>query len=95
MVTAQTPSLYAPNTSADPKFTRPLVDTTRTMTVIPDQVIKDQGVNNLTDALKNVPGWGRSTPGKMAVLRPVMPCICVAWILQTAFTWTAFVILVA
>jgi Outer membrane receptor for monomeric catechols len=58
VVTAQTPSLYAPNTSADPKFTRPLVDTTRTMTVIPDQVMKDQGVNNLTDALKNVPGVG-------------------------------------
>ncbi|AIR85870.1 catecholate siderophore receptor Fiu [Pantoea rwandensis] len=64
VVTAQTPSLYAPNTSADPKFTRPLVDTTRTMTVIPDQVIKDQGVNNLTDALKNVPGVGAFYAGE-------------------------------
>lgn len=64
VVEARTPSLYAPNASADPKFTRPLVDTTRTMTVIPDQVIKDQGVTNLTDALKNVPGVGAFYAGE-------------------------------
>ncbi|ORM71334.1 catecholate siderophore receptor Fiu [Pantoea wallisii] len=64
VVEARTPSLYAPNASADPKFTRPLVDTTRTMTVIPEQVIKDQGVNNLTDALKNVPGVGAFYAGE-------------------------------
>ncbi|MDI9223543.1 catecholate siderophore receptor Fiu [Pantoea sp. EA-12] len=64
VVNAQTPSLYAPNASADPKFSRPLVDTTRTMTVISDQVIKDQGVNNLTDALKNVPGVGAFYAGE-------------------------------
>lgn len=64
VVEARTPSLYAPNASADPKFTRPLMDTTRTMTVIPDQVIKDQGVTNLTDALKNVPGVGAFYAGE-------------------------------
>lgn len=64
VVEARTPSLYAPNASADPKFTRPLVDTTRTMTVIPDQVIKNQGVTNLTDALKNVPGVGAFYAGE-------------------------------
>lgn len=64
VVEARTPSLYVPNASADPKFTRPLVDTTRTMTVIPDQVIKDQGVTNLTDALKNVPGVGAFYAGE-------------------------------
>ncbi|BAN95366.1 tonB-dependent siderophore receptor [Plautia stali symbiont] len=64
VVEARTPSLYAPNASADPKFTRPLVDTTRTMTVIPYQVIKDQGVTNLTDALKNVPGVGAFYAGE-------------------------------
>ncbi|WP_338671008.1 catecholate siderophore receptor Fiu [Pantoea dispersa] len=64
VVEARTPSLYAPNASADPKFTRPLVDTTRTMTVIPDQVIKDQGITNLTDALKNVPGVGAFYAGE-------------------------------
>ncbi|MGQ7116444.1 hypothetical protein ACUOFC_68915, partial [Escherichia sp. TWPC-MK] len=45
-----TPSLYAPQQSADPKFSRPVADTTRTMTVISEQVIKDQGATNLTDA---------------------------------------------
>ncbi|STT43099.1 ferrichrome-iron receptor [Klebsiella pneumoniae] len=55
---AAPPSLYSPGASADPKFNKPLVDTTRTITVIPEQVIKDQGVTNLTDALKNVPGVG-------------------------------------
>nr|WP_310618354.1 catecholate siderophore receptor Fiu [Pantoea cypripedii] len=64
VVEAQTPSLYSPGVSADPKFTQPLVDTTRTITVIPEQVIKDQGVNNLTDALKNVPGVGAFYAGE-------------------------------
>ena len=58
VVEASTPSLYAPQQSADPKFSRPVADTTRTMTVISEQVIKDQGATNLTDALKNVPGVG-------------------------------------
>lgn len=52
VVEAAPPSLYSPGASADPKFNKPLVDTTRTITVIPEQVIKDQGVTNLTDALK-------------------------------------------
>ena len=58
VVEAAKPSLYAPTHSADPKFSRPVADTTRTMTVISEQVIKDQGATNLTDALKNVPGVG-------------------------------------
>ena len=33
-----------------------LLDTPQTVNVIPAQVIKEQGVNNLQDALKNVPG---------------------------------------
>ena len=43
VVEAAPPSLYSPGASADPKFNKPLVDTTRTITVIPEQVIKDQG----------------------------------------------------
>ncbi len=58
VVEASTPSLYAPQQSADPKFSRPVADTTRTMTVISEQVIKDQGATNLTDALKCFPGVG-------------------------------------
>ncbi|PWW08161.1 catecholate siderophore receptor Fiu [Mangrovibacter plantisponsor] len=64
VIQAQAPSLYLPGVSADPKFTQPLVDTTRTVTVIPDQMIKDQGVTNLTDALKNVPGVGAFYAGE-------------------------------
>jgi catecholate siderophore receptor len=63
VVEAAPPSLY-PGASADPKFNKPLVDTTRTITVIPEQVIKDQGVTNLTDALKNVPGVGAFYAGE-------------------------------
>ncbi len=64
VVEAQAPSLYAPTQSADPKFSRPLVDTTRTVTVVSEQVMKDQGVTNLTDALKNVPGVGAFYAGE-------------------------------
>ena len=64
VVEAQAPSLYNVQQSADPKFSRPLVDTTRTITVIPKQVLSDQGVNNLTDALKNVPGVGAFYAGE-------------------------------
>ncbi|MCS5873709.1 TonB-dependent receptor plug domain-containing protein [Klebsiella pneumoniae subsp. pneumoniae] len=41
--------------------------------MIPEQVIKDQGVTNLTDALKNVPASGRFMPGRMAAQPPGMP----------------------
>ncbi|VDZ84079.1 TonB-dependent receptor Fiu [Kluyvera intermedia] len=64
VVEAQAPSLYAPTKSADPKFSRPIADTTRTVTVISEQVIKDQGATNLTDALKNVPGVGAFFAGE-------------------------------
>ncbi len=64
VVEAAPPSLYSPGASADPKFNKPLLDTTRTITVIPEQVIKDQGVTNLTDALKNVPGVGAFYAGE-------------------------------
>ncbi|STR35196.1 ferrichrome-iron receptor [Klebsiella grimontii] len=64
VVEAQTPSLYAPTRSADPKFSRPIADTTRTVTVVSEQVMKDQGVTNLTDALKNVPGVGAFFAGE-------------------------------
>lgn len=65
LVTADAPpSLYSRETSADPKFTRPQVDTTRTMTVIPETLIKEQGATTLTDALKNVAGVGAFFAGE-------------------------------
>ena len=91
VVEASTPSLYAPQQSADPKFSRPVADTTRTMTVISEQVIKDQGATNLTDALKNVPGVGflrvRTVTPPLAT-----PFICVVPIPLTAFILMAFAI---
>ncbi|KIZ32956.1 TonB-dependent receptor, partial [Raoultella ornithinolytica] len=45
---ARAPSLYAPTQSADPKFSRPIADTTRTVTLGPAQGMKDQGVTKLT-----------------------------------------------
>lgn len=92
VVEASTPSLYAPQQSADPKFSRPVADTTRTMTVISEQVIKDQGATNLTDALKNVPGvgaflWVRTVTPPLAT-----PFICVVPIPLTVFILMAFAI---
>ncbi len=39
-----------------PKFTAPLLDTAKTIEVVPRQVMDDQGVTNFRDALRNVPG---------------------------------------
>lgn len=52
------PSLYLPETISDPKFTAPLADTTRTVTIIPEKVLQEQQATTLTDALKNSPGVG-------------------------------------
>ena len=39
-----------------PKVTQPQVDIPRTVTVLPDEVLRAQGVTTLRDALRNVPG---------------------------------------
>ncbi|HKE48077.1 MAG TPA: TonB-dependent siderophore receptor [Rhodanobacteraceae bacterium] len=39
-----------------PKFTAPLLDTPRSVTVVPQQVIQDTGSTTLVDALRTVPG---------------------------------------
>jgi catecholate siderophore receptor len=39
-----------------PKYTEPLLDTPQTISVIPKEVIEDQGATTLRDVLKNVPG---------------------------------------
>ncbi|WP_454692092.1 TonB-dependent siderophore receptor [Achromobacter aloeverae] len=38
------------------KFTSPLIDTPRSVTVIPQEVIKQQNITSFTDALRTVPG---------------------------------------
>ncbi|ADW69752.1 TonB-dependent siderophore receptor [Granulicella tundricola] len=45
-----------PNEVAMTKFTSPLLDTAASVTVIPQFVLKDEGVSTLRDALRNVPG---------------------------------------
>ena len=39
-----------------PKYTQPLVDTPATVTIVPADLMQDQGVTTLRDALRNVPG---------------------------------------
>ena len=47
---------YKPEQAASPKMTAPLVDTPQTITVIRKEVLQDQGVSSLTEALRNTPG---------------------------------------
>jgi len=49
-------SLYKPERLQSPKLNQPLRDIAQTVTVIPQEVIKDQGASNLRDVLRNVPG---------------------------------------
>lgn len=49
---------YKTDTSANPKFTAPLVNTPQTIQVIKEQLIRDQGATTLTEALRNTPGVG-------------------------------------
>ena len=41
---------------SSPKYTEPLLNTPQTITVIPKEVIEEQGATTLRDVLKNVPG---------------------------------------
>lgn len=47
---------YKTDKPDSPKFTAPLLDTPRSVTVIPAQVIKDTASASLTEALRTVPG---------------------------------------
>src|SRR6478752_3148409 len=51
-----TKKLYKPEKLATPKYTVPLRDVPQTVTVVPQEVIKEQGASNLRDVLRNVPG---------------------------------------
>lgn len=42
--------------STSPKYTQPLLDTPQTITVVPAELLQEQGVTTLRDALRNVPG---------------------------------------
>jgi len=53
---AQDTGSYQVEKAQSPKYTAPLVDTPRSITVIPQQVLKDTGALNMQDALRTVPG---------------------------------------
>ena len=49
-------SSYQTSTAQSPKMTAPLLDTPRTVQVVPQQVIQDQAASTLQDVLRNSPG---------------------------------------
>jgi catecholate siderophore receptor len=57
VVKGQREETYKPELSgSSPKFTEPLRDTPQSISVVPRQVIEDQGATSLRDALRNVSG---------------------------------------
>lgn len=48
------------------KFTQPLVDTTQTIFVVPQQVIREQAASTLSEVLRNVSGVGTFSAGEGA-----------------------------
>lgn len=49
-------SPYQPDAAQSPKMTAPLLDTPRSVQVVPKQVMSDQSVSSLQDVLQNSPG---------------------------------------
>src|ERR1700712_398357 len=47
---------YKTEKGSSPKYTAPLIDTARSITVVPQQVLKDTAAVSLQDALRTVPG---------------------------------------
>lgn len=56
VITEQRASDYQNKNASSPKFTAPLVDTPRTVNIIPEQLIKDRGATSLQDVLRSTPG---------------------------------------
>src|SRR5690606_15642764 len=48
--------VWAVPTVESPRYTAPILDTPQTITVIPQQIIQEQGARNLTEVLRNTPG---------------------------------------
>ncbi|SDR29785.1 catecholate siderophore receptor [Paraburkholderia fungorum] len=55
-VTSSAPSDLQTKSLSSYKFTSPLIDTPRSITVIPQEVLKEKNVSTFTDALRTVPG---------------------------------------
>jgi catecholate siderophore receptor len=52
----QSEDSYQVDESTSQKYTQPLLNTAKTITVIPQSVMQDRNVDSLRDALRNVPG---------------------------------------
>ncbi|MBA1244004.1 TonB-dependent receptor [Pseudomonas japonica] len=65
---------YQVEQSASQKYTAPLRDTPRSVTVVPQQVIKDTAASTLQDALRTVPGitFGAGEGGNPQGDRPII-----------------------
>lgn len=63
-VQATKDSGYTPVQLESPKYTAPLAETTQTIQVINEQVLKDQSATTLSEALRNVPGAGTFNAGE-------------------------------
>lgn len=57
---------YKVDTLSSDKFTQPLVDTTQTVIVVPEQVMREQTASTLTEVLRNVSGIGTFSAGEGA-----------------------------
>jgi catecholate siderophore receptor len=67
---------YKADTASSPKFTAPLLDTPQTITVIKKELLDDQGLGSLSEALRNTPGItftlgenGNTTAGDSITMR--------------------------
>lgn len=67
---------YKAEAASSPKFTQPLLDTPQTITVLKSELLEDQGVATLSEALRNVPGItftmgenGNTTTGDSVFMR--------------------------
>jgi len=56
VVTEQAKSAYKADRSANAKLAEPLLDTPKTVQVIKQEMLREQGANNLMEALRNTPG---------------------------------------
>jgi catecholate siderophore receptor len=76
VVTEEVENPYKPAQASSPKFTQPLVDTPQTITVVTRQLMQDQGVATLSEAMRNSPGItftlgenGNTTTGDSVFMR--------------------------
>lgn len=71
---AQDATSYKVDSSSSKKYTAPLRETPKSVTVIPQQVMRDTGATSLVDALRTTPGitFGAGEGGNPAGDRPII-----------------------